>query len=106
MTKTSKTNWLLLIATIVLIAFPLLFVNGEFGGSDDQGTELIQKFKPGYKAWAKPVWTPPSGEVESLIFTVQGSLGTGIICYILGVAHGKKKARKELGEQHSDDKSA
>ncbi|QLL69181.1 energy-coupling factor ABC transporter substrate-binding protein [Lactobacillus sp. 3B(2020)] len=95
MVKKTKINLVLLVCTIILVAFPLLFVKGEFSGSDDQGTAMIQKLKPGYKAWAHPVWTPPSGEIESLIFTVQGSLGTGIICYIIGYAHGKKKAKQQ-----------
>ncbi|MBB1110522.1 energy-coupling factor ABC transporter substrate-binding protein [Limosilactobacillus balticus] len=94
MKKRTKTNIILLICVILLILIPFIFVKGEYGGSDDQGTEQIKKFDPHYKVWAQPIWTPPSGEIESLLFTVQGSLGTGVICYFIGVAHGKKKARE------------
>ena len=37
---------------------------------------------------------PRLDTIESLLFTVQGSLGTGIICYFIGAAHGKKKAQQ------------
>ena len=95
MKKRTKTNITLLICVILLVLSPFIFVKGQYGGSDDQGTEQIKKFDPSYKVWAKPIWTPPSGEIESLLFTVQGSLGTGIICYFIGAAHGKKKALEE-----------
>lgn len=96
MNKRTKTNIILLVIVLLLIIFPFVFVHGEYGGSDDQGTEQIKKFAPHYKVWAHPIWEPPSGEIESLLFTVQGSLGTGIIAYVIGNAHGRKKALKEL----------
>lgn len=96
MNKKTKTNIVLLIIVVVLIVVPFIFVKGEYGGSDDQGTEQIKKYDPSYKVWAHPVWTPPSSEIESLIFTVQGSLGTGIIAYVIGSAHGRKKALREM----------
>lgn len=99
MKKRTKTNIILAICVILLVLFPFIFVKGEYGGSDDQGTEQIKKFDPSYKVWAQPVWTPPSGEIESLLFTVQGSLGTGIICYFIGAAHGKKKAQQNKTKQ-------
>ena len=79
MKKRTKTNIILLICVILLVLIPFIFVKGEYGGSDDQGTEQIKKFDPHYKVWAHPVSTPPSG---------------GVICYFIGVAHGKKKARE------------
>lgn len=96
MKKRTKINLILLIGVIILVLIPFIFVKGTYSGSDDQGTAQIKKFDPHYKVWAHPLWTPPSSEIESLLFTVQGSFGTGIICYVLGSAHGKKKARKEL----------
>lgn len=101
MTKRTKINIVLLICVILLILIPFVFVKGEYGGSDDQGTAQIKKFAPDYKVWARPVWTPPSGEIESLLFTLQGSLGTGVICYLIGVAHGKKKALQNKDKHRS-----
>lgn len=104
MNKRTKTNIILLILVVILVVAPFVFVKGEYGGSDDQGTEQIKKYDPSYKVWAHPVWTPPSGEIESLLFTVQGSLGTGIIAYVIGSAHGRKKSLKEI-EQNNKQQS-
>jgi len=104
MNKRTKTNIILLILVVILVVAPFVFVKGEYGGSDDQGTEQIKKYDPSYKVWAHPIWTPPSGEIESLLFTVQGSLGTGIIAYVIGSAHGRKKALKEI-EQNNKQQS-
>ncbi len=35
--------------------------------------------------WFQPLYEPASGEIESLLFTLQGSLGAAVIFYILGV---------------------
>ncbi|AYM02465.1 energy-coupling factor ABC transporter substrate-binding protein [Levilactobacillus yiduensis] len=93
MNKKTKQNLILLLIVIVLVITPFFVANkGEYSGSDDQGTAQILKNDPSYKVWAHPLWTPPSGEIESLLFTLQGSLGTGIIAYVIGNAHGRKKA--------------
>lgn len=92
MKKRTKVNVILSICVVLLVMIPFIFVKGNYEGSDDQGTAQIEKYAPHYKVWAQPLWTPPSGEIESLLFTLQGSIGTGIICYLLGNAHGKKKA--------------
>ncbi|KRL56157.1 energy-coupling factor ABC transporter substrate-binding protein [Furfurilactobacillus rossiae] len=99
----TKQNVILLILVIVLTITPFIVAKGgSFAGSDDQGTEQIKKFDPSYKPWAHPLWTPPSAEIESLLFTVQGSLGTGIIAYVIGNAHGKRVAREK---KDNDDAS-
>ncbi|GEK27880.1 energy-coupling factor ABC transporter substrate-binding protein [Furfurilactobacillus siliginis] len=95
----TRQNVILLILVLALVIAPFIVAkNGAFGGSDDQGTAQIKKFDPGYKPWAHPLWTPPSGEIESLLFTVQGSIGTGIMAYIIGNAHGKRTAKKQLND--------
>ncbi|MGV0168739.1 energy-coupling factor ABC transporter substrate-binding protein [Furfurilactobacillus sp. WILCCON 0119] len=103
----TKQNIILLILVIILIVVPFVVAKGgEFGGSDDQGTAMIKKLDPGYKPWAHPLWTPPSGEIESLLFTLQGSLGTGIIAYVIGNAHGKRVERQKHEAKTDDDKTA
>ncbi len=62
----------------------------EFGGSDDQAESAISQTHPDYKPWFSSFFEPASGEVESLLFTLQGSLGTGVICYILGYYRGRR----------------
>ena len=93
--KNKTQNIILIVLVAALVIVPLAFSHGEFGGSDDQGTAQITKNDPGDKVWAHPLWSPPSGEIETLLFTLQGSLGTGIITYIFGYQRGKNKQRKE-----------
>ena len=92
LTSKAKTNILLLIGVVVLM-FGTLMLNpsGEYGGSDDQSTDAITEIKPDYKPWFDPILEPKSGEIESLLFTLQGSIGVGIIAYIIGYNRGQKK---------------
>ncbi|SUH96219.1 cobalt transport protein CbiN [Salmonella enterica subsp. enterica serovar Typhimurium] len=46
---------------------------------------------PQYKPWFQPLYEPASGEIESLLFTLQGSLGAAVIFYILGYCKGKQR---------------
>ena len=96
MNKKIKQNLILLLLVVILVITPFIITKkGTYSGSDDQGTAQILKNDPSYKIWAHPLWTPPSGEIESLLFTVQGSLGTGIIAYVIGSARGRKKALEQ-----------
>ncbi|QEA51882.1 energy-coupling factor ABC transporter substrate-binding protein [Loigolactobacillus coryniformis] len=100
MKRKTVQNLILVVLVIILCVIPFFVAKGgSFTGSDDQGTAQIRKNDPSYKVWIHPLWTPPSGEVESFLFTVQGSIGTGIIAYIIGNAHGKRKARQEMQAQ-------
>lgn len=91
-----RTNYLMLIGVVLLVVLPLAFVKGSFGGSDDQGTNAVEAARPGYKPWFKPIWTPPSPEIESLLFAVQAAIGAGTIGYVIGRIHGAAKARDEM----------
>ncbi|MBB4196860.1 cobalt ABC transporter substrate-binding protein CbiN [Rhodoblastus sphagnicola] len=88
---------LLLAATVVLIAAPLVVpgLGGDFKGSDDKGTEAISELAPGYKPWFKSLWTPPSDEVESLLFSLQAALGAGFLGYVIG----RRSARKNVADR-------
>ncbi len=88
-----RASLLMLLAVAALMVGPLLFVEGEYGGSDDQGSAAVESSRPGFKPWAHPVWTPPSAEIESLLFAVQATFGAGIIGYALGRAHGGSKGQ-------------
>ena len=90
--KRSKTNLLLGLLVVVIIIFPLIFQSGaEFEGADDQAGGVIEEISPGYEPWAEPLWEPPSGEVESLLFSLQVAIGAGAIGYILGMFKEKRK---------------
>jgi cobalt/nickel transport protein len=90
-----KRNLLLLLAVIALAVGPLLLHHNdgaEFSGSDDQATQLITSSTPGYHRWAEPIWEPPSGEIESLLFALQAAIGAGVLGYYFG----RRRALSEL----------
>ncbi len=88
---------LILIALVVIISVaPLIFVkNAEFGGADGEAEGIIEKINPEYKPWFNSIFEPASGEIESLLFSIQAAIGAGIICYYIGYNVGRKKAVRE-----------
>jgi len=87
----------------LIIAFAVAFLienaaiqatlgDGEeaWGGADGVAADLIEA--SGYEPWTEPFWTPPSGEVESLLFALQAAIGAVIIGYIFGYWKGSRKA--------------
>jgi cobalt/nickel transport protein len=91
----SRTNYLMLGAVVLLVLIPLVFVHGTFGGSDDAGSAAIEALRPGFKPWFHPLWEPPGSEIESLLFAVQAAFGASIIGYVIGRIHGAAQARDE-----------
>ena len=61
-------------------------------GSDDQGSAAIEA--TGYTPWIQPIWTPPSTEVESLLFSIQSGLGALVIGYFFGYYRGQRECSK------------
>lgn len=94
--KTS--NGLLLGATVALVVFALAFsrpATGEaFGSSDVQAVAVVEELRPDYQPWFSPLWEPPGGEIESLLFGLQSAVGAGLLCYALGYWRGVRKNRK------------
>lgn len=86
-----KKPLILVVLVIALSVVPFLMsTGGAFGGSDTQAETAIQQLDPSYKPWFKPLFEPASSEIESLLFTLQGSIGTAVIFYILGYYRGKR----------------
>ncbi|SOB99133.1 cobalt/nickel transport protein [Rhodobacter sp. JA431] len=97
----NRTLWLLL-AVVVLAVVPLL-MGGEFGGADGAAAELIEAENPGFVPWANPLWEPPSGEIESLLFALQAAIGAFVIGYVVGRRHERAKTtQKPEGRAVSD----
>lgn len=93
MSKLFKVNLLLLLAVIILAVTPILILqNAEFAGADEQAVDVIAEMNSSYQPWFEPLWEPPSGEIESLIFALQAAIGAGFICYWIGYMRGKRKA--------------
>lgn len=102
----SKTwNWIIILLVIALAIVPLFMhkappapADGEeeveiFAGADGLAEEEISKIDPDYEPIAEPFWEPPSGEIESLLFALQASIGVGFIAYFFGVKRGERKSK-------------
>lgn len=92
--KLSKNiNWILLLLVVVIMLVPLIFMKeSEFEGADGQAEGLIGEINPDYEPWFEPLWEPPSGEIESLLFSLQVAIGAGFVGYVLGSFREKKNA--------------
>ena len=90
-----KKNLLLAGGVVALALCALAFGRSSrqeaFGGTDDQAGAVVETLRPGYRPWAAPLWEPPSGEVESLLFGLQSAAGAGALCYALGYWRGRRK---------------
>ncbi len=91
----NSKHYIILIAIVVVIfAAPLILLpNAEFGGADGGAEQAISD--TGYQPWFTPIWEPPSGEIESLLFALQAAIGAIIIGYFIGYERGKR-AKKEI----------
>lgn len=88
------TTLFLILLVIALAIAPLFLVSGaEFGGADGEAEVAITEIQPDYTPWFEPIFEPPSGEIESLIFAVQAALGAGFIAYFFGYKQGLRKGR-------------
>lgn len=86
-------NLILALLVILLSIYPLLTLkDAEFGGADDMAEEVVTQVNADFKPWFKPLWEPPSGEIESLLFALQAAMGAGFIGYYFGLARAKKNA--------------
>ncbi|HEY4544542.1 MAG TPA: energy-coupling factor ABC transporter substrate-binding protein [Tissierellaceae bacterium] len=87
-----KQNLILVLIAVLIIIVPLVFMGGsDFEGADDQAEDVIVEVAPDYEPWAEPLWEPPSGEVESLLFSVQVAIGAIFIGYMFGVLRERNK---------------
>lgn len=84
--NSNKKTIIILILCIVIVAVPLVTLGskGKFSGTDDAAKFKVSEIEGNYKPWFKNIWQPPSAEIESLLFTLQASLGAGFIGYYIG----------------------
>ncbi|NYB75031.1 energy-coupling factor ABC transporter substrate-binding protein [Sedimentibacter hydroxybenzoicus DSM 7310] len=93
--KGSTKNILLILVLIVMLTVPLLILkDAEFGGADGQAEEVITEINPDYEPWFSPLIEPASGEIESLLFSLQAAIGAGVIGYFYGLVRGKRLAKQ------------
>lgn len=94
MRKLSINTWLLSGAVILSMAPVLIYQGKEFKATDSINITAIEQVKPGYKPWFEPVIKPSGGEVETFLFATQAAIGSGVVCYILGLYKGRTERRK------------
>ncbi|SHF06614.1 cobalt/nickel transport protein [Caldanaerobius fijiensis DSM 17918] len=88
-------NLSLVLLVIGIAVFPLITLNNaKFTGSDDKAEQMITSIDKTYKPWFKPIWEPPSSEIESLLFSLQAAVGAGFIGYYIGLTKGRKEDKK------------
>ncbi|EJG07894.1 Cobalt transport protein cbiN [Methanofollis liminatans DSM 4140] len=57
----------------------------EWGGADGEAEDVIMEMSGNsYEPWASPVYEPPSGEIESLFFSLQTAIGAIVIGFFFG----------------------
>lgn len=96
-----KKKVITLLVIILLIAFIPLFAlkDAEFGGSDDAGSQVVEEVDSSFHPIAEPILEKMlghelPGEVESLLFCVQSSIGVGVLAFFMG----RFVERKKLGK--------
>ena len=96
-----KKKVITLLFIILLIAFIPLFAlkDAEFGGSDDAGSQVVEEVDSSFQPIAEPILEKMlghelPGEVESLLFCVQSSIGVGVLAFFMG----RFVERKKLGK--------
>ena len=80
---------LIVLAIILIFTAQFLYVSSstdaEFGGADGEAGGVIDEITGGtYEPIAEPLWEPPSGEIESLLFGLQIAFGALVIGYFFG----------------------
>jgi cobalt/nickel transport protein len=57
----------------------------EWGGADGEAEDVIMEMSGNsYEPWTSPVYEPPSGEIESLFFSLQTAIGAIVIGFFFG----------------------
>ena len=97
-----KKKVIVLLILVLLIAFIPLFAlkDAEFGGSDDAGSQVVAVVDSGFEPIAEPILEKMlghelPGEVESLLFCIQSSIGVGIMAFFMGRFVERKKLGKD-----------
>ncbi|MCX3290129.1 energy-coupling factor ABC transporter substrate-binding protein [Streptomyces sp. NEAU-H22] len=107
MKRNTKINLALLLAVAALAVLPLALGLGDhkkepFAGSDGEAETAITELKPDYEPWFSPLYEPPSGEIESALFSLQAALGAGVLAYYFGLRRGRRQGEQRALEREAD----
>ncbi len=94
-----KTLLALFICGFIIIGSLIIGGKGEFGGADGQIQGVIGEMNSSYEPWFESIWTPPSGEIESLLFALQAALGAGYIGYYIGKKQSVQTSKHTVEKQ-------
>lgn len=90
-----KKNLIIILLIVFILIIPFVVArNGEFGGADQNALGLVMEIDPNYEPIADNIFVPASGEIESMLFTLQGALGACFIGYYIGTKKKKDKSNK------------
>lgn len=93
--KLWQKNLILILLVVVIAAVPLwLHKDAEFGGADGMAGDLIAETHPEYTPWFEPIFSPASGEIESMLFALQAAAGSGVVFFVLGRLTARKPEEK------------
>ena len=99
MKKSTFINVVIIVLIVLITVIPLVInKSAEFGGADGAAGDVITDINPDYQPWFESIWSPPSGEIESLLFALQAVIGSSIIFFIIGYFKGKHDAKKETAK--------
>ena len=98
----SRKLELIVLAILLIFAAQFIYMSSttdaEYGGADGEAENVINDITGGtYEPIAEPVWEPPSGEIESLLFGLQAAIGAGVLGYFFGYYRAKKNYENKLG---------
>ncbi|WP_033308661.1 energy-coupling factor ABC transporter substrate-binding protein [Streptomyces iakyrus] len=107
MSRNTKINLVLLLAVAALAVLPLVLGLGDhkeepFTGADAEAETAITELKPDYEPWFSPLYEPPSGEIESALFSLQAALGAGVLAYYFGLRRGRRQGEQRALEREAD----
>jgi cobalt/nickel transport protein len=102
--RNTKINLLLLLVVAALAVLPLALGLGDhkkepFTGADGEAETAITEIEPDYRPWFSPLYEPPSGEIESALFSLQAALGAGVLAYYFGLHRGRRQGEARARAQ-------
>ncbi|MGN9792992.1 energy-coupling factor ABC transporter substrate-binding protein [Streptomyces sp. OZ13] len=106
MSRNARINTLLLLAVAALAVLPLVLGLGDhkeepFTGADGEAEAAITELEPDYEPWFTPLYEPPSGEIESALFSLQAALGAGVLAYYFGLRKGRRQGEERAAAERA-----
>ncbi|MEV4682336.1 energy-coupling factor ABC transporter substrate-binding protein [Streptomyces kurssanovii] len=110
MSRNARINTLLLLAVAALAVLPLVLGLGDhkeepFTGADGEAEAAITELEPDYEPWFTPLYEPPSGEIESALFSLQAALGAGVLAYYFGLRKGRRQGEERAAAERAGSRT-